>query len=137
MNNNHEIPTWADLSEGEEFAADFYKHGGSQARRKDLLAVRVAGLLCRARARWASYRHPIASGQSKKASAFEAVTNVAVGYGVGVVSQWVLFPFFGVQMSAPAHMVLALWFTAISLARSYVLRRIFNRFTERPVRCAN
>lgn len=51
--------------------------------------------------------------QSRTMSAVESVVNVAIGYGVAVVSQIAIFPLFGV----------------ISLARSYVIRRLFVRKT--------
>jgi len=65
--------------------------------------------------------------QSKKYSALEAVTNVIVGYMVAVASQEVLYPFFNIETTTSQNMILAGWFTVISLARSYILRRAFNR----------
>jgi len=65
--------------------------------------------------------------QSKKYSALEAVTNVIVGYMVAVVSQMVLYPFFNIETTTSQNMVLAGWFTIISLVRSYILRRVFNK----------
>lgn len=67
--------------------------------------------------------------QAKKHSAVESVTNVLVGYGVAVGSQMILFPFFGIVIPVHDNFIIGLWFTAISLVRSYFLRRIFNRVT--------
>jgi uncharacterized protein (DUF2062 family) len=64
--------------------------------------------------------------QSKKYSAIESVANVVAGYGVAVGSQIVLFPFFDIHISIHSNLVIGLWFTFISLVRSYTLRRIFN-----------
>lgn len=64
--------------------------------------------------------------QSKKFSALEAVTNVTFGYMLAVASQMVLYPFFNIETTTSQNMILAGWFTVISLARSYVLRRVFN-----------
>lgn len=66
--------------------------------------------------------------QTKKHSAIEAVANTAVGYGVAVMSQVVILPQFGVVLPLSANMKIGLWFTVISIVRSYALRRAFNRW---------
>lgn len=66
--------------------------------------------------------------QSRKASLLEAATNVAVGYGLAVATQVVVFPLFGIHISLQADLAIGLIFTVVSLARSYALRRIFERF---------
>ena len=65
--------------------------------------------------------------QSKKHSAFEAVTNVVIGYVINVIANMVILPLFGVDVSVSQTLGISICFTAISLARSYVLRRIFNK----------
>lgn len=67
--------------------------------------------------------------QHKRHSLAESLTNVAVGYGVALVSQIALFPWFDVHLTLSDNLWLGLWFTMISVARSYVLRRVFNRWT--------
>lgn len=64
--------------------------------------------------------------QSKRHSFIEAVANVAVGYFVAVVSQLVIFPMFGIVVPLSDNLMIGAFFTIISLARSYALRRIFN-----------
>lgn len=68
--------------------------------------------------------------QLKRHSALESITNVAVGYGVAVGSQIIIFPFFGLHVPLSDNFIIGIWFTVISLCRSYVLRRIFTRWTE-------
>jgi hypothetical protein len=63
-------------------------------------------------------------------SAVEAVTNVLVGYGIAVVTQVLVFPLFGLTASLGDNLLLGIVFTAVSLIRSYALRRVFN--TLRP-----
>ena len=65
--------------------------------------------------------------QSRTMSAIEAIANVAVGYGVAVATQMVVFPLFGISASLGANLGIGLIFTAVSLVRSYALRRIFER----------
>ena len=63
--------------------------------------------------------------QSRVVSLFEAVANVVVGYGVAVVVQIILFPVFGLGVTVRQNLVIGLVFTAVSVVRSYLLRRIF------------
>ena len=71
------------------------------------------------------------SGQSKKFSLFEAATNVTVGIGVAWGMSFLIFPLFGYEPTIMITLWISLIFTAISLVRSYLLRRIFNYITLR------
>ena len=64
--------------------------------------------------------------QTRAMSAAESVANVAIGYGVAVASQIVILPLFGVHLPLADNLLIGLWFTVISLARSYIVRRAFN-----------
>lgn len=68
--------------------------------------------------------------QLKRHSLLESIVNVAVGYGVALASQIVIFPLYGMEVSLGANIQIGIWFTAISIVRSYVLRRAFNRWTD-------
>lgn len=61
-------------------------------------------------------------------SAAEAVANVAIGYAVAVAAQAVVFPAFGIHVSLGDNLAIGACFTAVSLARSYAIRRIAERF---------
>jgi len=63
--------------------------------------------------------------QSRLMSLVEAVTNVAVGYGLAVVTQVIVFPWFGLEAALGEHMAIGVAFVAVSLVRSYLLRRLF------------
>ena len=65
--------------------------------------------------------------QSKRNSAFEAATNVAIGYLVSVLANVLILPMFGYNVTIGDSFAIGLAFTVVSLVRSYVLRRIFNR----------
>ena len=64
--------------------------------------------------------------QSRTMSAIEAIVNVAVGYGVAVGTQAAIFPLFGLSATLRQNMAMGAVFTIVSLARSYLLRRVFN-----------
>jgi NhaP-type Na+/H+ or K+/H+ antiporter len=56
---------------------------------------------------------------------------VAVGYGVALLSQIVIFPLYGMEVPLSANIQIGVWFTVISIIRSYLLRRCFNKWTDR------
>lgn len=66
--------------------------------------------------------------QTKKGSMIEAIVNVAIGYGVAVTSQVVVFPLLGMEVPLSTNLLIGVIFTVISLVRSYILRRIFTKF---------
>lgn len=65
--------------------------------------------------------------QSRRLSLVEAITNVAVGYLLAVITQIVVFPWFGIHPSLGENLAIGSIFTGISLLRSYALRRLFER----------
>ncbi len=69
--------------------------------------------------------------QSKRNSAFEAVTNVAIGYLVSVLANVLILPLFGYNVTIGDSFAIGLAFTVVSLVRSYVLRRVFNRLDRK------
>lgn len=69
--------------------------------------------------------------QSRWHSVIESLTNVAVGYGVALASQLLIFPFYDIDISLQDNIAIGVWFTLISLVRSYVIRRYFTKRTER------
>ena len=64
--------------------------------------------------------------QSRLSSFIESVINVLIGYGVALLSQIIIFPLFDIHVSLQTNLWIGAWFTAISLVRSYVIRRYFN-----------
>jgi hypothetical protein len=64
-------------------------------------------------------------------SLVEAATNVVVGYVLAIVTQLIVFPWFGIETSLTAHMTIGLVFVVVSLARGYLLRRLFERWRQR------
>jgi hypothetical protein len=66
--------------------------------------------------------------QSKRGSVIEAVTNTVVGYVLAVATQFAVFPIYGLKVGVAQNLGLGLAFTAVSLIRSYLLRRVFERW---------
>lgn len=65
--------------------------------------------------------------QSRRMSAVEALTSTAIGYGVAVATNAVVLPAFGFPVSVGQSFVIGAIFTAVSLARGYLVRRLFDR----------
>ena len=72
--------------------------------------------------------------QSRRMSLVEALANVAVGFGVAVATQIAVFPIFGLHASLSQNLAIGAIFTGASIARSYVLRRMFERIRLRTER---
>jgi hypothetical protein len=64
--------------------------------------------------------------QTRLGSLVESLMNIAIGYGVAVASQALIFPLFGIDVPLATNLWIGAWFTAISLVRSYIIRRWFN-----------
>ena len=69
--------------------------------------------------------------QTRRQSFIESLVNVAIGYAVAVASQIVVFPMFEIRVTIVDNLWIGVWFTAISIVRSYVLRRAFNAASTR------
>ena len=68
---------------------------------------------------------PADDRQSRMMSFVEAVTNVAVGYGIAVATQILIFPIFGLHTTLAQNLKMGAVFTVVSIARSFGLRRLF------------
>ena len=63
--------------------------------------------------------------QSKLMSLAEALLNVAIGYIIAVATQLLVFPIFGLQVSITDNLLIGAFFTVVSIARSFAVRRLF------------
>jgi hypothetical protein len=65
-------------------------------------------------------------------SLVEAAANVVVGYGLAIATQIAVFPWFGIEAALGEHLAIGLVFVGVSLARSYLLRRVFEGLGKGP-----
>jgi len=65
--------------------------------------------------------------QTKLGSWVEVTTNVAIGYSVALMTQLVVFPLFGIHIPIEDNLAIGALFTVVSIIRSYIVRRVFNR----------
>jgi len=69
--------------------------------------------------------------QTRLSSLTETTINMIVGFWLSVAVQMVVFPMYGYELKLHDNMAIVTIFTAISMARSYVLRRLFNWYSHR------
>jgi hypothetical protein len=69
--------------------------------------------------------------QTRTHSAIETFASTAIGYCVSLVSQLVILPRFGCHLALSDNLAIGGWFTIVSLARGYLVRRLFNKFQRR------
>lgn len=65
--------------------------------------------------------------QKRSHSFYEALANTALGVGVSYAASFVIYPLLGMQASWSDYAVATAFFTVLSVARSYLVRRIGNR----------
>lgn len=68
--------------------------------------------------------------QSRRQSLAETVTSVAIGYLVALASQLAIFPLFDIHVTLSDNLMIGAWFTIISIARGYAVRRFFNWYNR-------
>jgi hypothetical protein len=65
--------------------------------------------------------------QTVKGSWVEAWANIAIGFGINYVANLLILPLFGfTALTWGKNLFIGILYTFISLARSFVLRRVFN-----------
>ena len=69
--------------------------------------------------------------QTKFQSFIESMVNILIGYGVAIGSQLIVFPMFDIDIGFSNNLLIGLYFTVISLIRSYVIRRYFNKKAQK------
>jgi hypothetical protein len=65
--------------------------------------------------------------QTKLGSFYEACINVAIGFGINFVANLIILPLFGFDITLTDNLYIGLLYTIVSVARSYVVRRWFDR----------
>jgi hypothetical protein len=69
--------------------------------------------------------------QSRLMSLVESLANVLIGFGIAVTTQIAIFPLFGLRATLAENLAMGAVFTVVSVARSYCVRRVFERLRVR------
>ena len=64
--------------------------------------------------------------QTRLGSFIEAWVNVLIGFGINWAANILILPLFGFHVTPGQAFEIGLWFTAVSVVRSYFIRRWFN-----------
>ena len=77
--------------------------------------------------------------QSKLGSLIEAFANVFLGFWINFIANMIILPMFGfTSLSLLTNFYIGLLYTVISVIRSYVIRRWFNKkLHEASIKIAN
>lgn len=75
---------------------------------------------------WAATGQQSGHGQSRRSAIFEAWTNVVIGFSVNYFANFAILPLIGVHISPADNFWLGWLYTAVSVMRSYAIRRWFN-----------
>ena len=68
---------------------------------------------------------------SKFKSIFESGCNIVVGFTINFITNMVILPLFGMPFSLKSFGMIGVFYTGVSLLRSYYIRRLFvNGFYE-------
>ena len=63
--------------------------------------------------------------QSRAMSLVESIINIVIGFGMSLLAQWFFLPLLGVHIDFAQNLEFALIMTAVSIARQFLLRRLF------------
>lgn len=63
--------------------------------------------------------------QSTLMSMLEAALSTSAGFGISLAAQWFFLPLIGVAISMSQNLTFAVIMTFVSLARQFILRRVF------------
>lgn len=66
------------------------------------------------------------TGQSPRSSFVESLAGTLIGFGVAIAANWYLLPLWGFHPDLSQSASISVLFTGISLARGYLIRRLFN-----------
>jgi hypothetical protein len=72
----------------------------------------------------------MADGQSRAASLFETLTGTITGFLLSVWVQRLLLPALGHDLILTENLIVAAVFTAVSILRGYMVRRLFNALRD-------
>lgn len=72
------------------------------------------------------------TGQTKRASATEALAGTAIGFCVSWAATPPILALFGYQAGAGTAFGITVVYTVLSVVRGYLVRRLFNHLQHRP-----
>lgn len=91
-----------------------------------LIAFGLASFVFVALFTWRAYTRAPGPGQSPRSAIAEAWVNIAVGFGINFVANFLILPLIGAHPTAAQNFWMGWIYTAVSIVRQYAIRRWFN-----------
>ena len=70
------------------------------------------------------------AGQGKKGSLVESVIQVLSGWGVAIITQLIVYPLMGIEVSIVQNINLSLIFIVVGFIKQYYVRRLFEIYVK-------
>ena len=70
------------------------------------------------------------AGQGKKGSLIESIIQVVSGWGVAIITQLIVYPLMGIEVSIVQNINLSLIFIAVGFVKQYYVRRGFEIYVK-------
>jgi len=70
------------------------------------------------------------SGQGKKGSLVESIIQVLSGWGVAIITQLIVYPLMGIEVSIVQNINLSLIFIVVGFIKQYYVRRLFEIYVK-------
>lgn len=70
------------------------------------------------------------SGQGKKGSLVESIIQVLSGWGVAIITQLIVYPLMGIEVSIVQNINLSLIFIVVGFIKQYYVRRLFETYVK-------
>ena len=70
------------------------------------------------------------AGQGKKGSLVESIIQVLTGWGVAIITQLIVYPLMGIEVSIVQNINLSLIFIVVGFIKQYYVRRLFDIYVN-------
>ena len=70
------------------------------------------------------------SEQGKKGSLVESIIQVLSGWGVAIITQLIVYPLMGIEVSIVQNINLSLIFIVVGFIKQYYVRRLFEIYVK-------
>ena len=70
------------------------------------------------------------STQGKKGSLVESIIQVLSGWGVAIITQLIVYPLMGIEVSIVQNINLSLIFIVVGFIKQYYVRRLFETYVK-------
>ena len=70
------------------------------------------------------------AGQGKKGSFVESIIQVLSGWGVAIITQLIVYPLMGIEVSIVQNINLSLIFIVVGFIKQYYVRRLFEMYVK-------